>query len=115
MKLEVEQLDDGTTKVSLFGRMDIAGADEIAIPFTSATAVDRKWVMVDLSGVDFMASIGVRSILQNARGVKLRGGAMVLVGPTDLVAKILESAGVGNVVPIVPDIAAARTALLSSQ
>ena len=113
MKMETEQLEDGVTKVSLFGRMDIAGMEAVALPLTSATAVDRRQVIMDLSGVDFIASIGVRAILQNARALKLRGGSMVLMGPGELVAQVLDSAGVAHVVRILPDLAAARAALAS--
>jgi len=111
MKLEVEQLEDGLTRVNLFGRMDIAGVDEIALRLTSVTAVDRRKVIVDLTGVGFMASIGVRAILQNARALKLRGGSMVVMGPSNLVAQVLDSAGVGHVVPVVPDLPSARATL----
>jgi anti-sigma B factor antagonist len=111
MKLEVEQLEDGLTKVNLFGRMDIAGVDEIAMRFTGLTAVDRRKVVVDLTGVDFMVSIGIRLILQNARALKLRGGSMAVMGPSEFVAQVLDSAGVGNVVPVVPDLARARSTL----
>ena len=111
MRLEVEQLEEGLTKVNLFGRMDIAGVDEIALRLTSVTAVDRRKVIVDLTGVDFMASIGVRAILQNARSVKLRGGSMAVMGASEFVAQVLDSAGVGHVVPVVPDLPSARSTL----
>jgi len=111
MNLEVEQLEDGLTKVSLAGRMDMAGVDEVALRFTSLTAVDRRKVIVDLTRVDFMVSIGIRLILQNARALKLRGGSMVVMGPGELVSQVLDSAGVGNVVPVVPDLQSARSSL----
>jgi anti-sigma B factor antagonist len=114
MRLEIEQLEEGLTKVNLFGRMDIAGVDQIGLRLTSVTAVDRRRVIVDLTGVDFLASIGIRAILQNARALKLRGGSMVVMGPGEFVAQVLDSAGVGNVVPIVPDLPSARARLSAS-
>ena len=54
------------------------------------------------SGVDFLASIGIRAILQNARAHKLRGGGMALLAPPPLVEEVLRASGVANVVPIVP-------------
>ena len=104
-------MEDGLTKVTLLGRLDVAGVDEIAMRFTSLTAVERRKVIVDLAGVDFMVSTGIRLILQNARALKLRGGAMALVGAGDMVTQVLESAGVGNVVPLVRDLASARSSL----
>jgi anti-sigma B factor antagonist len=68
-------------------------------------------VIVDLSAVEFMASIGIRAILQNARAHRMRGGAMVLVAPQPLVREVLEAAGVPNLVTIAHDLASARAAL----
>ena len=74
MKLETEELDGGVLKVRLSGRMDIAGVDTIAMPFAALASTDNRRVILDLAGVDFLASIGIRAILQNARAHKLRGG-----------------------------------------
>jgi anti-anti-sigma factor len=74
-------------------------------------ATDNRRVILDLSGVDFLASIGVRVILQNARAHHMRGGALVLLAPRPLIEEVLETAGVPNVVPIVADLEAARAAL----
>jgi anti-anti-sigma factor len=114
MLIETELLEDGLLKVGLRGRMDIAGVEAAAMEFTSLTAVEARRVILDLSGVDFLASIGVRAILQNARALKLRGGAMALCGAPPLVAQVLESAGVGNVITVSPDLASARAALAAA-
>jgi len=111
MKLEIEELAGGILRVILSGRMDIAGVDAIAVPFAALAATDDRRVVVDLTGVDFLASIGVRAILQNARAHKMRGGAMVILSPPPLIEQVLLTAGVANVVPIVHDLNAARAAL----
>jgi anti-sigma B factor antagonist len=111
MRLETEELSGGILKVNLAGRMDIAGTDAIAVPLAALAATDNRRVILDLSAVEFLASIGVRVILQNARAHHLRGGSLVLLGPSPLILEVLETAGVGNVVPIVPDLASAQSAL----
>jgi anti-anti-sigma factor len=111
MKLETEELDGGVLKVSLLGRMDIAGVESIAMPFAALAAADDRRVVVDLAGVDFLASIGVRAILQNARAHQMRGGAMVILAPPPHIEEVLQIAGVPNVVPVVRDLGAARAAL----
>ena len=75
------------------------------------TNVERAWENSVLSGLDFLASIGIRAILQNARAHRMRGGGMVLLAPPPLVDEVLRAAGVSNVVPIVADLEAARAAL----
>jgi anti-anti-sigma factor len=111
MKLETDEIDGGVVRVRLSGRMDIAGVDAISVPFAALAATDNRRVIVDLSGVEFLASIGIRAILQNARAHKLRAGAMVLLAPPPLIDETLRAAGVANVVPIVPDLDSARAAL----
>ena len=113
MKLETEELNDGLVKVGLVGRMDIAGTDSIAIRLAALAATDNRRVILDLSGVDFIASIGVRAILQNARAHRMRGGAMVLLAPQPLVEEVLQTTGVPNVVPVVRDMEAARNVLVA--
>jgi anti-sigma B factor antagonist len=108
MRIETEELGDGILKVGLHGRMDIAGVDVIAMQLTAVTAPVGRRVIVDLSGVDFLASIGVRAILQNARAMSLRGGAMAVCCARPVVTEVLESAGVGNVVPVCANLSAAR-------
>jgi anti-anti-sigma factor len=111
MRLETDELDGGILKVNLSGRMDIMGVDAIAVPFAALAATDNRRVILDLAGVDFLASIGIRAILQNARAHKMRGGGMVILAPPPLVDEVLRAAGVSNVVPIVSDLEAARAAL----
>jgi anti-anti-sigma factor len=111
MKLATEELDGNVLRVCLSGRMDIMGVDAIAVPFAALAATDNRRVIVDLSGVDFLASIGIRAILQNARAHELRGGGMVLLAPNHLVEEVLRAAGAANVVPVVADLEAARAAL----
>ncbi len=111
MKLETEELDGGVLKWNLGGRMDIAGTDQIAIPLASLAATDNRRVILDLSDVDFLASISIRAILQNARAHHRRGGVLVLLGPRPYIEEVLQAAGVPNVVPIVPTLQAARAAL----
>jgi anti-anti-sigma factor len=111
MRLETDELDGGILKVNLSGRMDIMGVDAIAVPFAALAATDDRRVILDLTGVDFLASIGIRVILQNARAHKMRGGGMVILAPPPLIDEVLRAAGVSNVVPIVSDLEAARAAL----
>jgi anti-sigma B factor antagonist len=114
MVIETEEMEDGTLRVVLHGRMDVAGVETIAIPFTSVTAPAGRRIIVDLSRVDFLASIGVRTLLQNARALTQRGGAMALFGASPVVAQVLESAGVANVVTVAATLEAALAALAAA-
>jgi anti-sigma B factor antagonist len=97
---------DGVTRVALEGRLDTAGVSLIELPF-SAQVGGGKHVIVDLSGVTFLASLGVRMFISTGRVAAARGAKMVLCAPTPEVAEIIDVMGLGEVLPVVADEGAA--------
>jgi anti-anti-sigma factor len=111
MELTTEQLSDGIEKIALSGRMDSAGTQEIDLRFTGLTATRKALIVVDMSQVSFLASIGMRTLLTNAKALALRGGRMVLAGPQPMVVEVLRLAGIHSLIPVCADIESAREAL----
>jgi anti-anti-sigma factor len=111
VELVTQQLDHGIIGISLTGRMDIVGTQQIDLKFTAAAATRKAPVLVDMSNVTFLASIGIRTLVNNAKAQKLRGGTMVLYQPTSIVEDVLRSTGIDAIIPITHDMDAARTAL----
>ncbi len=110
MKIEAESLDGGIQKIVLAGRMDVQGSQEIDLKFTSFTA-NQTAVIVDMSGVDFLASIGIRTLLLSAKAVSSRGGKLVFLNPDANVTHILEMAGVDTLIPICRSLNEARSTI----
>ena len=71
MELSVVE-EEGVTIVRLEGRMDIKGAEKIDMKFAGIAGVRAK-VAADLSGVDYIASIGIRTDHSDERGAGLYG------------------------------------------
>lgn len=91
-------------RVSLSGRLDMLGMEEIALKLTSLTAIKPLPVILDLRDVTFLASIGIRSIISSARALDQKGGRMViLLGGNELVKATLESTGIDEVIPLFDD------------
>jgi anti-sigma B factor antagonist len=111
MKLQTQQSSDGITKIDLTGRMDSAGVQAIDLQFTALTATSKAFIVVDLSEVSFLASIGIRTLISNARALRRRGGEMVLLNPQPLVGEVLKAAGINPIIRILYDIKSAREAL----
>ena len=111
MKMTIEQADGGYTRIRLDGRMDLEGTQAIDQQFAFATSTQPLRLAVDLSSVSFVASIGLRTLLTAARAQAGRGGSMVLLGPNSMVRKVLETAGIDTIVPIVNDWESARSRL----
>jgi anti-anti-sigma factor len=112
MKMDSQQLDGGITLIRLDGRLDIEGAQTLDQPFTYATSTHPAKIAVDLSGVSFVASIGIRTLLSGARGQASRGGKLVMFGAQPMVQRVLNTAGVDQLLTLCPDLEAACKALV---
>ena len=100
-------------RIVITERLDITGTDAIAIKFAALAASAQRRVVVDISTVTFLASIGIRALLTNAKAQQARGGRLVLfVGDNASIIKTLETTGVDILVPIFTDALAAEKAAL---
>ncbi|NVO04485.1 MAG: STAS domain-containing protein [Rhodoferax sp.] len=111
MPIEFQDNSDALRTVRITGRMDLVGTDEIATRFTALTAASGRRLVVDLTGVVFLASIGIRALITNAKALQQRGGRTVIyVGDNQAVYKTLETTGVDSLIPLFTDLAAAQQA-----
>jgi anti-anti-sigma factor len=93
----------------LSGRLDTDGALKIDSEFNKI-AEETKNVLVDLSGVTFLASFGIHTLITGAKAAANNGGKMVLLNPQPIVEKVL---GVDTVIPIIHDLAAIETVFVA--
>lgn len=110
MNLSTEMLPGGVAKVILDGSLDIPGSQAIDLRF-NVIAGANKAVVVDLSAVTFVASIGIRTLLTGAKAIQLKGGKLVLFNPSAAVEKVLRVTGVDTLMPIFADFDAAVKAV----
>jgi anti-anti-sigma factor len=115
MKMTYTDLPDGVRKIELVGRLDIEGANTIDLPFTALTSTQCCFVVVDLEAVEFLASIGIATLVRNAKALRLREGYMVLLNPKPNVAKVLATTRIDNVLPVFQSLDEARQALRAAQ
>ncbi|MGO8921244.1 MAG: STAS domain-containing protein [Stellaceae bacterium] len=102
MEIIVEELDGGVTWVSLAGRLDIAGSTAIDLRFNTVSG-SRQAIVVDLSAVSFIASMGMRTLVSGAKAARSKGGRMVLLFPDTNVEKALKIARIDTLIPIYHD------------
>jgi anti-sigma B factor antagonist len=101
MDLTVTQLAGQVACIQPKGRLDAPGADAIGLRFTAAVAGSAGKVAIDLSGLSFLASMGIRLLISNARAVALKGGKVVLFGAGPLVQEVLNDSALDQIMPIV--------------
>lgn len=104
MKLESSQMSDRLVMVSLEGRLDIDGARAVEDRFAFLTTTKDADVVVNLTSVSFLASIGIRMLMTAARGQHGRGGKLVLAAAQPAVAKVLITAGIDQLIPMFDDV-----------
>ena len=97
--IEVSELDGGVTKVTLSGRIDFAGAQAIDAPM-KAVAAASKSVVIDLSGVEFIASMGLRILIMCAKTIHSGSGRVVLLGAKKGVADVIHMSGIDELIPV---------------
>ena len=105
MSIQYSDDSDQIRRISISGRLDIAGTDAIATQFTALAASAPRRVIVDLTAV--------RALITNAKALQQRGGKLVLlVGSNESVAKTLEATGIDTLIPMFADAGDAAQAAL---
>lgn len=114
MSINYKDVGENLRRIVISGRLDIPGTDSVASKLEELAAAPKKGVVVDLSSVQFLASIGIRALITSAKAVQQRGGKMVLVvddGST--VGMSLEATGVDEIIPVFRNASDAERAALA--
>lgn len=114
MELQATDLNKGITLIKLIGRMDIMGVNKIETKFAAYCAGETPHVIVDMSGVDFLASIGIRMLVTNAKSLRSRSGKMALLNPTSDVMNVLEITDIPAIIPVYSELESAEAVLLGA-
>ncbi|MET8283046.1 STAS domain-containing protein [Micromonospora sp. NPDC005174] len=89
---------DQVVQVRVTGEVDIATVAAFRSALWSAPA--RPVVQLELSGLRLLSAAGVRTLLAAHLRVRARGGELVVVDPTPVVARVLRATGLHRVMPI---------------
>lgn len=114
MELRYSEIENGIGVIKLIGDLDITGVGAIETRFAGYCAGENVRVVVDLSEVGFLASIGIRLLTLNAKAIASRSGRMVLLHPNPDVRHVLEITGIPAVIPIYDGLESAEAVLLAS-
>lgn len=111
MDMEHEDFENGVRAIRLKGRMDVEGTGQIDLKFTGVAVTGGSLVVVDLTEVDFLSSIGMGVLVRSAKALMLRQGRMVFFNPQPHVARVLASTQIDQIVPVFYDLDAALAAV----
>jgi anti-anti-sigma factor len=100
MAMQIVIDDAGTTAtVVLTGRLDISGAEVVALPLATLSG-SKNSLVIDMAGVTFLASLGLRHLVSASKAVRRRNGRLVLLNPTASVVEIIETSHLTDLLPV---------------
>lgn len=70
-------------------------------------------LVVDLSKVNYLSSIGIPMLINTAKSVASRGGKMALLNPQRNVAEVLDITGIPQIIPVYDDLESAKAGISS--
>ena len=99
--MEVVNLGERLVKVTLTGRLDTQGVNRLETRFVAALVPGANNAIVDLSGVDFVASMGIRLFITVARSLAMRHAKLAIYGAQSMVNEVFDHVSLSEMVPVV--------------
>ncbi|GAB4510351.1 MAG: STAS domain-containing protein [Anaerolineae bacterium] len=99
VEISVSGLDNATL-VEVQGRIDSMNANQFGEGLAAPIEDGQVNIVLDLSGVEYMSSAGLREIVGSLKKAKRNGGDIRIAQPSDRVREVLELAGLDTIVQI---------------
>ena len=99
------------TVVAVGGEIDIATSPELSRRLEGLDGAGSFQVVVDLSGLTFLDSSGIRSLVVSSREIEGRGGTMILAAPQPHIQRVFSTVHLSDVIAIEPTLEAALATL----
>jgi len=84
-----ESLIDGICKITVNGRVDSNSANELLSNLEKALSDGNKDIILNMTKVDYLSSIGIRVILKIYKQATEEGGSLKIEQPSEIVKKVL--------------------------
>lgn len=100
--MTIDEITHGnTTVLSLQGRIDATSVSDTEKHLTTAFNGGVRQMVLDLSGVDYISSAGLRILLSAARRLQQAKGKLVISAPSTQAKHILDMAGFSAIIPVI--------------
>lgn len=103
MNIETRELKH-VSVVTVSGRVDSATAPDLQKALQDLLDSGRNQLVLELKGVDYMSSAGLRALVSMQKAAKKNGGTLRLAQLSARVTEVLELAGLAPVFDIYPDV-----------
>jgi anti-anti-sigma factor len=101
VKMEIEHRKDVKADImTVKGRMDAITTAEFDKKIEEIIQQKGNTIIVDFSGLDYISSAGLRSILSASKKLKGKGGTIILTALKDVVRDVFEISGFSSILTI---------------
>lgn len=107
MEIENTGKEEGRFIITVTGRMDAVTAPEFENRMLDWIDAGETQLIVDLGGLEYISSAGLRSILTIAKNLKTKQGKLVLCALRDTVKEVFEISGFSTIIPVCESVDAA--------
>lgn len=90
LSIEIAPVGNGSQRVSLAGRLDTHTYGELDEQLAPVLGSQIQSLILDLAGLDYISSAGVRSIFKARKALAARGGKVVVVNPKPQIQKVFD-------------------------
>jgi anti-sigma B factor antagonist len=100
----------GCTVIAVTGELDMSTAPDLTDVLAAAIEGGEANLVLDLAGLEFCDSAGLAVFVGAHNRLHSTGRRLVVAGPTEAVARVLDLSGVSQVIPTTTDLEEACTA-----
>jgi anti-anti-sigma factor len=100
MEMFQSTTDNGILTLTMSGRLDGDTTDQFSDVLNRCIDQGSHKIILDLAGVDYVSSVGLRALIAGAKRVSPLGGKLVICAPHARVVKLLELAGFTSILAI---------------
>ena len=101
---------DGWSVVAVTGELELATAPRLRQQVVSLIGGGRAQLVIDLSGVDFIDSVGLGVVVGALKRCRTHGGDLMVAGAVPRVRALFEITRLDEIIDLHPDLAAALAA-----
>lgn len=101
MKTEVQH-ENNSSIITVTGSVDALTATELSKVLSNQIAEGHSNLVVDLIGVEFMSSAGLRTLLGAVKEARSHGGDLRITSTNPGIDKVLKMSGFHNIAKVFP-------------
>ena len=90
LSIEIAPASNGNQRVALAGRLDTHTYGDLDQQLAPVLGSTIQSLVLDLAGLDYISSAGVRSIFKARKALSARGGKVVVVNPKPQIQKVFD-------------------------